>query len=214
MSHVNRGSPHLRGSWATLHAGQAPPPPTSPPPAAEIDRIVTRVLESNATYVETFRNLVAEETKDIQQFDKSGRVNKRAAGSSPTCCIVIEPAARRTGAGRHPARHARNIARARTAGHRPREPALRPRLQDHRRDDHQGHRGAGVPITLSRRMGRSRTGGRTRRVRARLPGTNVDDRDVAVYCELRSHGDRHARAALGGRDDLPAAGAIGSSCWR
>ena len=56
---------------ATLHAGQAVAPPSPIPSSAEIDQIVTRVLESNATYVQTFRNLVAEETKDIRQFDKS-----------------------------------------------------------------------------------------------------------------------------------------------
>ena len=59
-------------SLATLHANQ-----TSAPSPADLDQIVTRVLESNATYVQVFRSLVAEETKDIQQFDKSGRVNKQ-----------------------------------------------------------------------------------------------------------------------------------------
>ena len=62
---------------ATLHASQAGAPPTSPPSAAELDHIVARVLESSAAYLQAFRNLAAEETKDIQQFDKSGRVNKR-----------------------------------------------------------------------------------------------------------------------------------------
>ena len=59
-------------SLATLHANQA-----GAPSPADLDRIVTRVLEANSTYVQTFRNLAAEETKDIQQFDKSGRVNKQ-----------------------------------------------------------------------------------------------------------------------------------------
>jgi hypothetical protein len=39
--------------------------------------IVTRVLESSAAYLQAFRNLTAEETKDLEQFDKSGRVSKR-----------------------------------------------------------------------------------------------------------------------------------------
>jgi hypothetical protein len=39
--------------------------------------MVTRVLESSAAYLQTFRNLAAEETKDLEQFDKSGRVSKR-----------------------------------------------------------------------------------------------------------------------------------------
>ena len=61
---------------ATLHASQASLP-SAPPPAKEIDQIVGRVLEANTAYVQTFRSLVAEETKDIEQFDKSGRVTKR-----------------------------------------------------------------------------------------------------------------------------------------
>jgi hypothetical protein len=62
---------------ATVHANQTGTPPTSIPSAAELDRIVTRVLESSAHYLQTFRNLAAEETKDLEQFDKSGRVTKR-----------------------------------------------------------------------------------------------------------------------------------------
>src|SRR5262245_63366316 len=59
----------------TLHAGgQAT---ATVPSAAEIDLIVTRLLESSAGYSKTFRNLTAEETKDLEQFDKSGRANKR-----------------------------------------------------------------------------------------------------------------------------------------
>ena len=62
---------------ATLDAGGQATAPATVPSAAEIDRIVTRVLESSAAYLQTFRNLTAEETKDLEQFDKSGRVNKR-----------------------------------------------------------------------------------------------------------------------------------------
>ena len=61
---------------ATLHGDQAAEPATVPS-AAEVDQIVARVLESSAAYRKTFRNLTAEETKDLEQFDKSGRVNKR-----------------------------------------------------------------------------------------------------------------------------------------
>ena len=64
-------------SLAALHANQSGAPSAVAPSPVDLDRIVTRVLESNATYVQTFRNLAAEETKDIQQFDKSGRVTKR-----------------------------------------------------------------------------------------------------------------------------------------
>src|SRR5262245_32402072 len=62
---------------ATLHAGGQATAPATVPSAAEIDQIVTRVLESSAAYSKTFRNLTAEETKDLEQFDKSGRANKR-----------------------------------------------------------------------------------------------------------------------------------------
>ena len=65
-------------SLATLHANQTGAPSAGTPSPADLDQIVTRVLESNATYVQTFRNLVAEETKDIQQIDDSGRVKRRA----------------------------------------------------------------------------------------------------------------------------------------
>lgn len=69
--HAGSPSPRLR------RAGQTSIPSTSTPSPAELERIVTRVLASSATYLETFRNLAAEETKDIQQFDKSGRVSKQ-----------------------------------------------------------------------------------------------------------------------------------------
>ena len=62
---------------ATIHAGGQASAPATVPSVAEIDRIITRVLDSSAAYLQTFRNLTAEETKELEQFDKSGRANKR-----------------------------------------------------------------------------------------------------------------------------------------
>jgi hypothetical protein len=75
-------------SLATLHANQEGAPSAGTPSPADLDQIVTRVLASNATYLQTFRNLVAEETKDIQQIDGSGRVKRRTIVSD---LVVYQP---------------------------------------------------------------------------------------------------------------------------
>ena len=45
--------------------------------AADLEPMLTRFFESAARYEQTFRNLTAEETRVIEEFDDSGRVKKR-----------------------------------------------------------------------------------------------------------------------------------------
>jgi len=47
------------------------------PAAADLNVTLTRFFEAAAQYAETFRNLTAEETRVIEEFDDSGRVRKR-----------------------------------------------------------------------------------------------------------------------------------------
>ena len=55
---------------STAILGQAPTP-------AEIDQWIARYKATGAEYAKVFLNLVAEETKVIETFDSSGRLNKR-----------------------------------------------------------------------------------------------------------------------------------------
>ena len=47
------------------------------PAAADLEPTLTRFFETAERYAQTFRNLTAEETRVIEEFDESGRVGKR-----------------------------------------------------------------------------------------------------------------------------------------
>ena len=68
------------------------------PAAANLELTVTRFFESAALYAQTFRNLTAEETRVIEEFDKSGRIRKRReivadllGGKLPVCTRRCRP---------------------------------------------------------------------------------------------------------------------------
>jgi len=56
---------------------QAPAPSTAAPSQAAIDAVITGVVNAAKEYEKVFRNLVADETKLVEVFDQSGRVEKR-----------------------------------------------------------------------------------------------------------------------------------------
>ena len=61
------------GAVAVVSAAQGPVAPA----AADIEPTLTRFFETADQYAKTFRNLTAEETRVIEEFDESGRVRKR-----------------------------------------------------------------------------------------------------------------------------------------
>jgi hypothetical protein len=63
----------------TTRAGLQTAPSAGAPAPAEIDALVTRVVDAAREYKNTFLNLVVEETRLTELFDESGRLDKRRA---------------------------------------------------------------------------------------------------------------------------------------
>jgi len=68
-SRIHFHSPRSRGVYRHDHVAA--------PTSAEIDQWIARYKATGAEYAKVFLNLVAEETKVIETFDSSGRLDKR-----------------------------------------------------------------------------------------------------------------------------------------